>query len=79
MSERITVFVNERPVRLRDGADVAEAVRTADPSLAEKLAGGAAYVTDGRGIEVDPAVRLAAGSILRVVVRTRRGSADADA
>jgi len=79
MNGRIRVFVNERPVDLREGADVGEAVHAADPSLSEKVAAGSAYVTDGRGIEIDPAVRLAGGSILRVVVRSRRGSSDADA
>ena len=73
MNDIIRVFVNASPVDLRAGADVAEAVRAADPSLAEKIVGGTAYVTDGRGIEVDPAARLTGGSILRVVVRARRG------
>jgi hypothetical protein len=79
MTDVIRVFVNERPVDLAAGADVAEAVRAADSSLSEKVAGGAAYVTDGRGIEIDPAARLSGGAILRVVVRARRGSPDADA
>ena len=42
-------------------------------------AGGAAYVTDGRGIEIDPSTPLMSGAILRVVVRARARSADADA
>jgi hypothetical protein len=79
MNDIIRVFVNERPVDLEAGADVAEAVQAADSSLSEKVTGGAAYVTDGRGIEIDPAARLSGGAILRVVVRARRGSPDADA
>jgi hypothetical protein len=79
MTERITVFVNQRPVDLPHGADVAEAVQAADPALSEKLAAGAAYVTDGRGVEIESGVHLAAGSILRVIVRARKGSTDADA
>lgn len=74
----IRVFVNGGVVDLPAGAAVAEAVRTFDPALAERVAAGAAYVTDGRGIEIDVAESLASGAILRVIVRARRG-ADADA
>jgi hypothetical protein len=83
VSEAIRVFVNSRRLDLPTGADVAHAVRAFDPGLEEKLASGAAYVTDGRGIEVDPASPLASGAILRVGIRARRGdgveAGDADA
>jgi hypothetical protein len=74
----IRVFVNGGMVDLPAGAAAGEAVRLFDPTLGERMATGAAYVTDGRGIEVDPSEPLASGAILRVVVRARRG-ADADA
>ena len=74
----IRVFVNGGIVELPAGSAVGEAVREFDPMLGERMARGAAYVTDGRGIEMDPAEPLASGAILRVVVRSRRGS-DADA
>jgi hypothetical protein len=74
----IRVFVNGGMVDLPAGAAVGEAVRLFDPTLGERVAAGAAYVTDGRGIEIDPSEPLASGAILRVVVRARRG-ADADA
>jgi hypothetical protein len=74
----IRVFVNEGVVDLPAGAAAGEAVRTFDATLGERMAAGAAYVTDGRGIEVDPAEPLLSGAILRVVIRTRRGP-DADA
>lgn len=75
----IRVFVNASAVDLPAGADVREAVRAFDTQLDASIAEGAAYVTDGRGIEIDPASRLASGAILRVVVRARRGGTDADA
>jgi hypothetical protein len=78
MTETIRVFVNTTALDLPAGADVGQAVRALDPDLAASVERGAAFVTDGRGIEVDPAASLASGSILRVVVRARRG-ADADA
>ena len=75
----IRVFVNTGAVDLPSGSVVADAVRAADSSLLDKIAGGAAYVTDGRGIEIDPSTPLESGAILRVVVRARARSADADA
>jgi hypothetical protein len=82
VTDAIRVFVNAGAVDLPAGADVAQAVRVFDPSLERQLAGGTAYVTDGRGIEVAPGARLANGAILRVIVRARRGGSevgDADA
>ena len=78
MSDTIRVFVNTGMVDLPPGADVSQAVRAYDAQLAVSLASGAAYVTDGRGIEVDPSASLSSGDILRVVVRARRG-VDGDA
>ncbi len=80
MTGTIRVFVNAGPLDLPCGADVAQAVRLFDPALERQIAGGTAYVTDGRGIEIDPASPLEGGAILRVVVRARRGeSGHADA
>ena len=79
MSDSIRVFVNAGAVDLPAGAIVSDAVRYTDPALLDKIASGAAYVTDGRGIEIDPSSRLMSGAILRVVVRARSQSVDADA
>jgi hypothetical protein len=81
MTSTIRVFVNAGPLDLPSGADVAQAVRLFDPELERQIASGTAYVTDGRGIEIDPTSPLVGGAILRVVVRARRsesgGHADA--
>ena len=79
MSDIIRVFVNASPVDLPAGSDVAQALRAFDATLEPRIATGTAYVTDGRGIEIEPAARLSAGAILRVVVRARRGDRDGDA
>jgi hypothetical protein len=79
VSGNIRAFVNAGAVDLPAGAVVADAVRAADPSLLDKIAGGTAYVTDGRGIELDPSTLLVSGAILRVVIRARARDADADA
>ena len=78
MLPEIRVFVNSGLVDLPAGSAVAEAVRRFDPALGDRVTAGDAYVTDGRGIEIDPDQTLASGAILRVVVRARRGS-NADA
>jgi hypothetical protein len=79
MSDTIRVFVNASAVDLPAGADVAQAVLAFDATLEPSITSGAAYVTDGRGIEIEPDVRLTSGAILRVVVRARRGTRDGDA
>jgi hypothetical protein len=83
MSGTIRVFVNANAVDLPAGADVGDAVRAFDAELEASITSGGAYVTDGRGIEIDPASQLSSGAILRVIVRARReggrrGGADAD-
>jgi hypothetical protein len=80
MSETIRVFVNTGTVDLPVGADVAQAVRAFDATLERQVVSGAAYVTDGRGIEISRDSLLAGGAILRVIVRARRSEGpDADA
>jgi hypothetical protein len=80
MDRTIRVFVNSGVVDVDAGTAVAEAVRRFDPALSQRVTAGEAYITDGRGIEVDPAETLASGAILRVVVRAgARRETDADA
>jgi hypothetical protein len=74
----IRVFVNATGIELPGGSRVFEAVAADDPALHSSVSSGAAYVTDGRGIEIEGDAPLTSGAILRVVVRARRGP-DADA
>ena len=69
------IFINANPLDVPAGTDIQGAVAAHDATLAAQLAAGAAFVTDGRGIEMDGGAALEAGSILRVVVRARRGAA----
>lgn len=76
------VFVNAAAVEVAPGTDVRGAIRAHDPALEAHAAAGAALVTDARGIELPLDGPLAAGSIVRVVIRARRGTGqagDADA
>jgi hypothetical protein len=74
----IRVFVNANVLELPAGSDAGQAVRAFDPALDASVARGSAILTDGRGIQIDPAEPLTSGAIIRVVVRARRGP-DADA
>jgi hypothetical protein len=79
VSDALRVFINGAPVDIQPGTDVRAALRAYDPALEERVAAGTAFVTDARGIEMDSETRLAAGSILRVVIRSRRGGGTLDA
>jgi hypothetical protein len=79
MSMGMRVFVNATPVEVEPGSDVRAAIHAHDPELEARAASGAATVTDARGIAVPLDGALAAGSILRVIVRARRGDPDPDA
>ncbi len=73
------VFINAAPVDVEPGTDVRGAIRAHDPGMEASVAAGAARVTDARGIDLPLDGPLAAGSILRVIVRARRAERDADA
>jgi hypothetical protein len=73
------VFVNAASVDVPPGTDVRGAIRAHDPALEAQAAAGRAMVTDARGIELPLDGRVEAGSILRVVVRARRGAGGDDA
>lgn len=76
---RIPVFVNGHRVDAAAGDTVAGAVALHNPALAEQVASGSAYVTDGRGIRIADTQTVHAGAILRVVVSSRRNKDEADA
>ncbi len=71
VSREVRTFINERAVAVPAGATVADAVARHDRTLTRALADGTAYVTDGVGRRVDPATRVVAGAIFRVVRSAR--------
>jgi hypothetical protein len=73
------VFVNAVALEIERGADVRAAVLALDADLERKVSAGAAFVTDARGIEIDPEAPLGEGAILRVVVSARRDTREPDA
>ena len=67
MTDKVRIFVNERPVVVVGGSIVRDAVAIYDAELATAVENGSAYVTDGVGRRLDPTARVALGDILRVV------------
>jgi len=72
MSDPIRAYVNGRGVDVPAGATALDAVRAADPAVADAIAAGDRALTDSRGLPIEDSVVLAAGSILRVVSGRRR-------
>ena len=72
----IRIFINEAPLAVPAGSSVREAVALHDAELLASLDDGTAFVTDGRGIDVEADTVLHGGSILRVVVSRRRTARD---
>ena len=79
MTEALLVFVGGRAVSVAPGATALAAVAASDPALAERLQEGRAYLTDGRGIRLEPGAPVYQGAILRVVVSDRALPDEADA
>ena len=61
-------------VRVSDGTTVLAAVRAHDGILADRIARGEGYCTDGRGIAVALDAPIRAGGIIRAVISARRAS-----
>jgi hypothetical protein len=67
------VFVNDRRLTVGPGATARDAVAVADPAWEQALGSGRAYLTDGRGLRLEPGGPVAAGAIIRVVLSAREG------
>jgi hypothetical protein len=79
MPDSIRVFVNASGVDVPSGSTALDAVRAFDAAAAQDVAGGARVITDSRGLPIDAAAPMSAGSILRLVAkRDRTASSDAE-
>jgi hypothetical protein len=75
----IRVFVNAEGVDVPAGASALDAVRAWNPERASEVAAGTRLITDSRGLPIDSATPMSAGSILRLVAnRDRSAESDAD-
>lgn len=79
MEAAVRVYINDRGVDIPGGSTAETAVRIADPVLAQALAAGAAFITDGRGIPCPRGEPLHQGAILRVIVSSKTGPREPEA
>jgi hypothetical protein len=63
----VRVYVNGRGVDAPSGGSALDAVRAADPELADRIAAGTRALTDSRGLPVPAQADLYEGAIFRVV------------
>ncbi|MEA3247121.1 MAG: hypothetical protein U9Q74_13300 [Gemmatimonadota bacterium] len=76
----LRVFVDGAAVDVPRGATLLDAVRAADPALAEAVAAGERAIADSRGLVVPAGGPVSGGAVLRVVsARARRADAGGDA
>jgi len=64
----VRVFVNASGVDVPAGATALDAVRALDEGMARDVDAAKRLITDSRGLPIDPATRMVAGSILRLVM-----------
>jgi len=72
----IRVFVNASGVDVPPGATALDAVRAFDAAAADEVTGGTRLITDSRGLPIDGASPMSAGSILRLIAKRDRAAAD---
>ena len=72
----IPVYVNASRVDVPAGSTALDAVRAWSADAAAEVSDGARGIVDSRGLPLDPAAPMSAGSILRLVVVRSRGTAD---
>ncbi len=74
----IRVFVNGSGVDVAAGASARAAVEAWNASAAGEVDAGQRIITDSRGLPIDAATPMSAGSILRLVARRDRDAAAAE-
>jgi hypothetical protein len=67
------VFVNAVGVDVPAGSTAIDAVHAWSSDAAREIGAGQRQITDSRGLPIDGATPMSAGSILRVVPRRERG------
>ena len=73
---QIRVFVNANAVDVPAGSTALDAVRTWNADAAQEVGTGSRLITDSRGLPIDAASPMSAGSILRLVANRDRASDD---
>ena len=74
----VRVFVNASGVEVPAGSTALEAVRAWSADAADEVSSARRVITDSRGLPIDSATPMSAGSILRLVAKRDRSSHDTD-
>lgn len=72
----VRVYVNATGVDVPAGSTALDAVRAWNADAAGEVSAGGRIITDSRGLPLDAASPMSAGSILRLVAKRDRDSAD---
>jgi hypothetical protein len=75
MTDMVRVFVNAAGVDVPAGATAFDAVRAWNADAAAEVTDGKRLITDSRGLPIDGATPMPAGSILRLIANRDRGTA----
>ena len=73
MTAMVRVFVNSSGVDVPAGSSALDAVRAWNVDAAADVAAARRLITDSRGLPIDAATPMSAGSILRLVANRDRG------
>ena len=74
----VRVFVNASGVEVPAGSTALDAVRAWSSEAADEVSASRRLITDSRGLPIDSATPMSAGSILRLVANRDRSSQDTD-
>ena len=72
----VRVFVNATGVEVPAGSTALDAVRAWNADAASEVTAGGRIITDSRGLPLDADAPMSAGSILRLVAKRDRNSAE---
>lgn len=74
----VRVFVNASGVDVPAGSTALDAVRAWNSEAADDVSSARRLITDSRGLPIDSATPMSAGSILRLVANRDRSAQDTD-
>ena len=74
----VRVFVNASGVEVPAGSTALDAVRAFSAEAADEVSASRRLITDSRGLPIDSATPMSAGSILRLVANRERAAQDTD-
>jgi len=74
----VRVFVNASSVDVPAGSTALDAVRAFSAEAADEVSASRRLITDSRGLPIDSATTMSAGSILRLVANRDRSAHDTD-